>query len=778
MADKNTIKNWFKTGLKPTQGQFWATWDSFWHKEEMIPITAIEDIESILNAKAEAEVLDDHLTSPESHADLFGAKEDKLQKGVASGYAPLNEFTKIASQYLNIVDDLVSGGSTSLLSAEQGKVLNTQIIAINTLLNSDNINLDTVQEIVDAIEAVEISLNTILVNDLTTGGITKALTAEMGKTLKVLIEALYISYKETDINYPAEITFRPGKITEQNGIFKIDFGIDNIVKDKISKMKPYYCNYETGSNSNDGLTPNTAVKTINYAYTTLGARLVYLTGGVHKRDSWGKINGTFVNTDDFFVLQYGNRETYITNAASTDPTYSLQSGTTYQYTLSGNSVNVIDMKYRDKKGFPLRMTQQSSIALVNANPGSFYAVGTTVYVNLPDGRVPDAQVLTLPAGIDNASYWANAGYHFVKGITFMGGSSENGTHGVSSQTGSNSTLVSLMKDCKFLYGHGSSYDANGGEGTRNVYNKINIVENCIAYGNSRDGFNYLADAVGGNRMYTLEIDCQGFWNGEKQTSTSVNGSSAHGPCEVIRINGKHYANSGPNVADVDGSIVANYGVIAFGSISPDPVNNPDFTTNSTNGVVSKQYNFKVKSYNSAVSFRVGGSQESHIINKDVFYKGPLVINNPSAPQTITFGDFPTANVVSVAFPNLSAYTPVLEILSGTYVPILTGTLNITAVTLNYANYIRIGNIVHVMVGFTTTVPVANTNSNFTITLPFSKATSGSSLLGSGGLNNPTPASSAVVCQASTTTAINCIFLPLVNINTFSGSVSFQYDVTQ
>jgi len=71
MADKNTIKNWFKTSLMPTQAQFWATWDSFWHKDEKIPITAIDDIENILNAKAEAEVLADHLTTPTAHADLF-----------------------------------------------------------------------------------------------------------------------------------------------------------------------------------------------------------------------------------------------------------------------------------------------------------------------------------------------------------------------------------------------------------------------------------------------------------------------------------------------------------------------------------------------------------------------------------------------------------------------------------------------------------------------------------------------------------------------------------
>jgi hypothetical protein len=71
MADKNLIKNWFKTGLKPTQAQFLATWDSFWHKDEKIPITAIDDIENILNAKAEAEVLENHLNNEDAHPQLL-----------------------------------------------------------------------------------------------------------------------------------------------------------------------------------------------------------------------------------------------------------------------------------------------------------------------------------------------------------------------------------------------------------------------------------------------------------------------------------------------------------------------------------------------------------------------------------------------------------------------------------------------------------------------------------------------------------------------------------
>lgn len=190
MATLAEIYNWFMTGKKPTQAQFWAAWGSFWNKNESIPQSSISGLTSVLNAKVENDQFNAHKGANDAHAVLFQAKEDKAQKGAPNGYAPLDQFTKLAAQYLNIVNDLVTGGTTALLSAEQGKVLQTRVSAINTLLTSDNVNLDTVQELVDAIETVQLSLSTILVNDLTTGGTTKALTAEMGKTLKGLIDGL------------------------------------------------------------------------------------------------------------------------------------------------------------------------------------------------------------------------------------------------------------------------------------------------------------------------------------------------------------------------------------------------------------------------------------------------------------------------------------------------------------------------------------------------------------------------------------------------------------
>ena len=184
VTNLNTILNWFKTGSKPTQPQFWATWQSFWHKGDTIPQSSISGLTTVLNSKADANQLNGHLTDQNAHAALLSGKENKSEKGAVNGYVPLDAIAKITAQYLNIVNNLTTGGVENLLSAEQGKLLQGQINGINAILASDNVNLDTVQELVDAIETFQTSLSTILVNDLTTGGVTKALTAEMGKLLQ------------------------------------------------------------------------------------------------------------------------------------------------------------------------------------------------------------------------------------------------------------------------------------------------------------------------------------------------------------------------------------------------------------------------------------------------------------------------------------------------------------------------------------------------------------------------------------------------------------------
>ncbi|KAF2337992.1 hypothetical protein [Flavobacterium nitrogenifigens] len=226
----NTIKKWFKTGLKPTQEQFWDTWDSFRHKNENVPIQDIENLETVLDAKAEKSELDNHTTNANAHNELFATKEDKTSKGIANGYAPLDEFSKITAQYLAIVNDLVTDSKTSLLSAQQGVVLKKQIDEIKNLLASDNANLNTVQKIVNYIEEIQLSLSNILINDLTTGGTAKALTAEMGKKLnQIKLTATIATDVETQIS---SAVAEDNKVVSRSKLFNWWKWVENTVLHK------------------------------------------------------------------------------------------------------------------------------------------------------------------------------------------------------------------------------------------------------------------------------------------------------------------------------------------------------------------------------------------------------------------------------------------------------------------------------------------------------------------------------------------------------------------
>jgi len=50
---KNTLREWFRRGLKPTQQQFWDWLDSFWHKDEPIPASTIDGLQGLLDAKVD-----------------------------------------------------------------------------------------------------------------------------------------------------------------------------------------------------------------------------------------------------------------------------------------------------------------------------------------------------------------------------------------------------------------------------------------------------------------------------------------------------------------------------------------------------------------------------------------------------------------------------------------------------------------------------------------------------------------------------------------------------
>jgi hypothetical protein len=58
----NTIKSWFKRGFKPLQQQFYDWMDSYWHKDEQLPISSVSGLQTILNTLPTTDSISNLLT--------------------------------------------------------------------------------------------------------------------------------------------------------------------------------------------------------------------------------------------------------------------------------------------------------------------------------------------------------------------------------------------------------------------------------------------------------------------------------------------------------------------------------------------------------------------------------------------------------------------------------------------------------------------------------------------------------------------------------------------
>jgi TusA-related sulfurtransferase len=108
---------------------------------------------------------------------------------IIEGLAPSAMIEELEINLLGAIDLAVLNLKDGV--PEAGDSLNklyTFIQGIQTILASDNIDMDNVQEIVNVIEEMQVRFDTILVNNLVDGGTTKALTAEQGKLLKILVD--------------------------------------------------------------------------------------------------------------------------------------------------------------------------------------------------------------------------------------------------------------------------------------------------------------------------------------------------------------------------------------------------------------------------------------------------------------------------------------------------------------------------------------------------------------------------------------------------------------
>lgn len=206
IVDTNTLKGWFKRGLKPLESQFSAWIDSFWHKEEAIPIASVENLQQSLNSKAEKTAVENAVKSIDDVKTLA----QNASSAASSAQSSANGATSLASQAQATAQQAIADAAAAITALRDGVAtegntlakLYARIQTLNTIVTSNDVNLDTVQEIVtfiknnkdviDSISTNKVNISDIVDNLLSTD-INRPLSANQGKVLKDLLDALTTS---------------------------------------------------------------------------------------------------------------------------------------------------------------------------------------------------------------------------------------------------------------------------------------------------------------------------------------------------------------------------------------------------------------------------------------------------------------------------------------------------------------------------------------------------------------------------------------------------------
>jgi hypothetical protein len=358
---------------------------------------------------------------------------------------------------------------------------------------------------------------------------------------------------------PEQFTWNAPITIEYDGFFYFRTNFDAATFAVPGAGKTYYVSL-TGNDTNDGLTLATAFRSIRVAMNKADVDIVRVAPGVYTRN-FG-MNGVNLNNRNVMIVPSAPGRVVITGMDTF--TWTKTTGRTATYQVNRSSIyNVYDAKYLDRWGDHQLLTARTSIAEVDANPGSYYTDGTIVYVRTSDSRQPDNNV-KVNMSVSTCDI-ANAGKVYMENIDFEGG------RGLFIQ---GSTTVASGIYCKSVT---SKYGMARDGGFSALEINEAFFQDCVAARSENDGFNYHGVT---NKVKAIEVNCVGRHNGID--SNTDNGSTMHDGGSIIRINCGFWGNKGPNVADVTaGTQSWNMGCFALEGAAP--AANTGFQAGDTSG---------------------------------------------------------------------------------------------------------------------------------------------------------------------------------------------------
>ena len=176
MTPIQQLYKYFSDLMKPTGAQFRALIDSFWHKAEKIPINSIEGLDKLIEGTASDRQLQNHINDTHAHKELLDKKVDK----VPGKKLTTEDFTTELRQKLEGLQQVDTSGllpKGGYMGTAQD--LKNLIDTINRILQSDDTDLDQLQEIVTYIKQNKHILSTLGISNI--AGLVEALAAKAEK---------------------------------------------------------------------------------------------------------------------------------------------------------------------------------------------------------------------------------------------------------------------------------------------------------------------------------------------------------------------------------------------------------------------------------------------------------------------------------------------------------------------------------------------------------------------------------------------------------------------
>lgn len=305
----------------------------------------------------------------------------------------------------------------------------------------------------------------------------------------------------------------------------------------------------TGVDTNDGLASGTAVRTLEVAIQKGNAHasthiIVEFLDKMYTRNYSGIVTAPTKNYT-FRASNAGN-ETLLTGAERNLAWTA--DGDAYKATRSA-VVQVCDTDYRDFNGIPKALKNVASIALCQAELGTWYTNGTSVWIRrwndlAPTGSGAGTNILVLlsTAGCNltlNDKTLIFQNLMFLKPTAATPGDSSFRLVG-------NAGTTLIHSNVNFAYG------ARNGMATVGVGKVLSF--NCVASYNGSDGFNYKAGYIAAPYEFAFEYNCMAYGNGALALDGAGknNASTAHEGMTIVRAHTVGYDCDGPIIADVNG----------------------------------------------------------------------------------------------------------------------------------------------------------------------------------------------------------------------------------